>query len=345
MRKKQVTIRDIARQLGISHSTVSRALSENPKESSLVTEKTRKRVEQKAAEMDYRPNLMARGVSTGRTGALGLLTYQISQEPSGRQADQVLRAADRQNYQIVMSLAPNRLHMARLDDQTKHIKQLLSRGIDGLLIHTRGDTEESERILNAVGGRVPVVTFHNPTPNLSGVVLDETLGFFEATEHLIRLGHERIGFIGSGWDKNVVGSAKARGYLMAMQKHALIPKRIPDYLFAEEPVYQLSKGLSIESLTAFVCRDDYVAIDVCRGLGELGLRVPQDMAVVGNGDIDVAARMTPALTTLATPYEAIAEMAMDLILEQLEGQDEPRQVTLQSPLVVRESCGANRSKK
>ena len=341
MKKKQITIRDIARQLGISHSTVSRALSENPKESALVTEKTRKRVEQKAAEMDYRPNLMARGISTGKTGTLGLLTYQISQEPSGRQADQILRAADRQSYQIVMSLAPNRLHMARLDDQTKHIKQLLSRGIDGLLIHTRGDTEESERILNAVGERVPVVTFHNPTPNLSGVVLDETKGFFEATEHLIRLGHERIGFIGTDWNSTNVGSAKAKGYLLVMQNHGLTPKRIPDYLFAEEPVYQLSKGISIESLTAFVCRDDYVAIDVCRGLGELGLRVPEDVAVVGNDDIDVAARMMPALTTLATPYEAIAEMAMDLMLEQLEGQDEPRQITLQSPLVVRESCGAN----
>ncbi|MDE2810282.1 MAG: LacI family DNA-binding transcriptional regulator [Gemmatimonadota bacterium] len=345
MKKKQTTIRDIARQLGISHSTVSRALSENPKESALVMEKTRKRVEQKAAEMDYRPNLMARGISTGKTGTLGLLTYEISHEPSSRQTDQILRAADRQNYQIVMGLATNRLHMARLDNQIKHIKQLLSRGIDGLLIHTRGDQGESERILDAVGGRVPVVTFHDPTPNLSGVVLDETTGFCEATEHLIQLGHERIGFIGSDWNKSVVGSAKAKGYLLVMQKRGLIPKRIPDYLFAEEPVYQLSKGLSIESFTAFVCRDDYVAIDVCRGLGELGLRVPEDVAVVGNDDIDVAARMTPALTTLAIPYEEIAEMAMDLILEQLQGQDEPRHIVLESPLVVRESCGANISEK
>ena len=341
MKKKQTTIRDIARQLGISHSTVSRALSENPKESALVTEKTRKRVEQTAAELDYRPNLMARGISTGKTGTLGLLTYQISQEPSGRQADQILRTADRQNYQVVMGLATNRLHMARLDDQTKHIKQLLSRGIDGLLIHTRGDTYESERILNAVGGRVPVVTFYYPTPNLSGVVLDDTTGFFKATEHLIRLGHERIGFIGSDWNKSVVGSAKARGYLLAMQKHGLIPKRIPGKTFLAQPAHQLSKELSTELFTALVCRDDYIAIDVCRGLGELGLRVPEDVAVVGNDDIDVAARMTPALTTLATPYEAIAEMAMDLMLEQLEGQDEPRQITLQSPLVVRKSCGAN----
>ena len=108
MKKKQTTLRDIAQQLGISHSTVSRALSQIPKELALVKEKTRKRVEQKAAEMDYRPNLMARGVSTGKTGTLGLLTYEIAREMPGRQTDQILRAAGRQNYQILMGLATNR---------------------------------------------------------------------------------------------------------------------------------------------------------------------------------------------------------------------------------------------
>ena len=345
MKKRQTTIRDIARQLGISHSTVSRALSENPKESALVTEKTRKRVEQKAAEMDYRPNLMARGVSTGKTDTLGLLTFGISHEPSGRQTDQILRVADRQNYQILMGLAADRSHVSQLGDQTVQIKQLLSRGIDGLFINALGDRRESKRVLNAVEGRVPVVTLVRPTSDLSGIVLDYTTSFCKATEHLIQLGHERIGFIGSHWNSTRVGSTKAKGYLLAMQKHGLTPKRIHGGTFLEQPAYQLNKGLGAELFTAFVCRDDYVAIDVCRGLRELGLRVPEDVAVVGNDDIDVAARMMPALTTLATPYEAIAEMAMDLMLEQLQGQDAPRQITLQSPLVVRESCGANRSEK
>ena len=319
MKKKQTTIRDIARELGISHSTVSRALSQNPKESALVTEKTRKRVEQAAAEMDYRPNLMARGVSTGRTGTLGLLTYKIARETFGRQADQILRAADRQNYQILMGLAANRLHVEPLDDQTMQIKQLLSWGIDGLLINTRGDGKEPERILDTVRGRVPVVTFVYSTPNLSGVVLDDVTSFCEATEHLIRLGHERVGFIGADWNQTRVGSAKAKGYLLAMQKHGLIPHRIPGRAFLAQPGYQLGKRLRFgtELFTALVCRNDYTAISVCRGLRELGIRVPEDIAVVGNGDLEVAAYVTPALTTLAIPYEEIAQAAMELMLEQL----------------------------
>ena len=283
-------------------------------------------------------------IVTERTDTLGLLTYQISRETFGRQTDQILRAAYEQEYQVVISMAVHRTPLAPLDDQIMQIKELLSRGIDGLLINTRGDQEESERIMNTVQGRVPVVTFHYPTPNLSGVVLDDATGFCEATEHLIRLGHERIGFIGADSDQTCVGSAK--GYLLAMQKHGLIPKRIPGKITSTESGYRLGKRLGNGLFTALVCRNDYTAVGVCRGLREAGLRVPEDVAVLGNGAIDMGEYMTPALTTLATPYEAIAEAAMELMWEQLEvGQDEPRQITLRSHLVVRESCGANTSKK
>ena len=344
MIKKQATIKDIARELQISHSTVSRALSADRKVSALVKEETRKRVQQVATELDYSPNLMAQGFVTGRTGTLGLLTYQISLEMFGRQTDQILRAADKQKYHILMGMAPNRFQELPLEDQTLQIRQLLSRGIDGLFIHTRGDQGESERILNAVRGRMPVVIFTDLIKNLSGVVLEEITSFCEATEHLIRLGHERIGFIGTDWNKNFVGSAKGKGYLLAMQKHGLTPKRIPGKTFPKKPTHRLGKKLG-DRFTALVCRNDYEAIIACHGLRAAGFRVPEDVAVVGNGNLELAAYVTPALTTLAIPYEAIAQAAMELMLEQLEGrQDEPRQVTLKSSLVVRESCGANSKK-
>ena len=337
MKKKQATLKDIAQQLGLSLATVSRALSQDRHVSALVTDQTRKRVQQKAAELDYSPNLMAQGFATGKTGTLGLLTYQIGLETFGRQTEQILRAADKQQYQIVMGMAADR---PLPDDLTAQIKQLISRGIDGLLIHTWGGKEESERILDTVRGRVPVVTFRYPIPNLSGAVLDLVTDFFEVTDHLIRLGHERIVFLGADWNNTRPGSTKSKGYLQAMRKHGLPPKRVRVATTRPESGYYLGKELG-DQCTAFVCRDDYTAIGVCHGLRELGLRVPEEVAVVGQGDIDAAAYMTPTLTTLATPYKAIAEAAMELMLEQLEGPDTPRQITLRSPLVVRESCGAN----
>ncbi|MCE2448313.1 MAG: LacI family DNA-binding transcriptional regulator [Candidatus Latescibacteria bacterium] len=284
-------------------------------------------------------------IVTERTGTLGLLTYQISRETFGRQTDHILRAADKQEYQVVMSMAAHRTPLAPLDDQTTQIKELISRGVDGLLINTRGDEEEAERIMNTVRGRVPVVTFHYPTPSLSGVVLGLITDFFEATEHLIRLGHERIGFIGPDWNEASPVSAKAKGYLLAMQKHGLPHEFLPALGIHAKGGYLQSKRLG-DRFTALVCRDDYTAMGVCRGLGELGLRVPEDVAVVGSGDLEVGTYAIPALTTLVTPYEAIAKAVMELMLEQLEGgRDEPRQITLKSRLVVRESCGANTSEK
>ena len=339
MRTKRVTIKDIANQLGISHSTVSRALS--PHASVLVKEKTQKLVKKTAAEMGYSPDLIARGMVMGKTGTLGLLTCPISLKTFGIMIDHLLREADKQNYQILMRVAADRRHQDQLDDQTLQIRQLISRGVDGILIHTRGGEEESEHILNAVGGRVPVVTFYYPTQNLSGIVLDLVSDFSEATEHLIKLGHERIGFIGD--DRNQTGqvSAKGKGYLRAMQKHGLEHALLPAFNIHSEGGYRQSNELG-NQFTALVCRDDYTAVGICRGLRELGLRVPDDVAVVGNGNIDVAAYMAPSLTTLVTPYEAIAQAAMDLMLEQLEDQNNPRQITLKSHLVVRESCGANK---
>ena len=340
MKRKHVTIKDIARQLGISYSTVSRALS--PHASVLVKEETRELVRQTAAEMDYSPNLMARGIVMGKTGTLGLLTYQIFQEAFGYQTDQILKAADEYDYQIMMGVASNRISKNPRDDQTVQIKQLVSWGVDGLLINTRGDEGESERILDVVKGRVPVVTFFYSTPNLSGIVLDQLAEYYEATEHLIKLGHERIGFIGSHWNDNTPLSNQGKGYGLAMRNHGLTPNYAPVSTVNAEGGYRLGKELG-DQFTALMCRDDYTAIGVCRGLRESGIRVPDDVAVVGYGDIDAAAYMTPALTTLAMPYEAIAQAAMDLMLEQLEEQDTPRQVTLRSRLVVRESCGTKKS--
>lgn len=133
MKKKRATIKDIARELGVSIATISRALSKDQKVSALVTEETRKRVLQKADELDYTPNLLALGFVTGKTNTLGLLTHHISREMSANQTAHILRAAKRHDYEIVVGVPTDRFPRAE-DDQIKDIKKLLSRGVDGLLI-------------------------------------------------------------------------------------------------------------------------------------------------------------------------------------------------------------------
>ena len=335
--KKQVTIKDIARESGISYSTVSRALSQDPKVSALVAAKTRKLVKRVAADMDYNPNLIAQGIVKGRTSTMGLLTYEISREPFGPQADHILRAAERQRYQVLIAMCVPGKHG---NADVRQIKQLLSRRVDGLFIHTRGEEGEGARILSAVGGRVPVVTFHHPMPDLSGVVLDERAGFHEATEHLIRLGHQQVGFIGARWDRDNTGSAKAKGYWQAMRKHRLTPHRIPGQTFPAMPTSRLGRSLG-DRFTALVCRNDYTALCACRALREAGFRIPEDVAVIGSGDIGAAAYLKPALTTIEIPHEELAEAAMELMLAKLRGEETRRETVLKSRLIVRESCGGS----
>lgn len=169
-------------------------------------------------------------------------------------------------------------------------------------------------------------------------------GSWEFPIHLIKLGHNQIGFIGEDWNESSPVAAKGKGYLLAMQQHGLTPKCIPVSDIFLESGYGQGKELG-GRFTALIYRDDYTAIGVCKGLQESGIRIPEDVAVVGSGDIDVAAYVTPSLTTLVTPYEAVARAAMDLMLEQLEGRNTPRQITLKSHLVVRESCGAKKDKR
>ncbi len=339
MKVKQVTIKDIASRLGISHSTVSRALSNTA--SYLVNDDTRRLVKQTAEEMEYTPNLMAKGFVTGKTGTLGLLTYQIAIETFGRQTDHILRMAGKNQYQVLMGMAIFRVSGPTQDDQGLQIRQLISRGVDGLLINTRGDGEESKRIHDSVRGRVPFVTYHFPTENTSGVILDLISDFYDATVHLIEMGHRRIGFIGMEPDETKPVTFKAKGYLRAMQDHDLPFHIIPARGLLGEGGYIQGKNLR-DRFTAVLCRNDYTAIGVCRGLQDSGLRVPDDVAIVGQGDIDVSKYLTPALTTIATPYEDIARTALDLLLRQLGGEKTEDQLNLRCRLIVRESCGSNR---
>lgn len=338
MKVKQVTIKDIAHRLGISHSTVSRALS--PSASYLVSDDTRQLVRQTAEEMEYIPNLMAQGVVTGKTGTLGLLTYQIGIETFGAQTERLLRTAEESHFRILMGMAVFRVGRSTRDDQDMHMRQLIALGVDGLLINTRGDRDEAKRIQDTVRGRIPVVTYYYPTENPGGVVLDTITDFYDSTVHLIKLGHRRIGFIGMEPDEAKPVTFKAKGYCKAMQDHDLPFEVIPALGIRGKGGYLQGRNLR-DRFTAIVCRDDYTATGLCRGLQDTGLRIPHDVAIVGYGNVDLSAYLTPALTTMNPPTEEIAQSAIDLMRRQIGGEDATERVTLRSRLIVRESCGGD----
>lgn len=338
---KRVTIKDIAKRLGISYSTVSRALSDSPR--AQVNPATQRRVRKTALTMGYRPNLLARAVATRKSGVLGLLTYEIIDPHYVRFVHGLMVEARRQGYQVMMELATLPHSKDLLDTQQVQIWQMISRGVDGLIIHTRGETDEGKRVVEAVRNAVPVVSFSHSVDGVKGVVLDRTAGGYAATKHLIRLGHRRIGLVDRVQDLASPEAARAQGYLRALEEHDLTPEQFFPKDLTLERGYQL--GIQIGHLsdrpTALVCWSDVTAVGVCRGLQEVGIRVPGEVAVVGHGGDEIGKYFTPPLTTVDVPVEDICQKVIQLLISELNGDREVRQVVMQPHMVVRKSCGAS----
>ena len=337
VRNRPVTIKDIARRLGISYSTVSRALSS--RRSHLVKEQTRLLVEQTAEDMDYSPNLMAQTLVQGTGGVLGLLTNRIGPEIIGRQISHLVRIAGRHGYQVLVAAAAGQTASSLESERVEQLMQLTSRDVDGILIQTIGDEAESASIVHAVPRKLPVATFGYAADDVTGVSLDLASGIQEVTEHLIGLGHERICFLGEDGIRADGLPALGAGYRHAMRKHGLTPRLAPVEAARTRSGYHLGKELG-GRFTALVCCCDYTALGVCRALIESGLRVPDDVAVTGCGDFEVSAYVSPSLTTLSIPFEEIALAAIQGILRQLQGQPVPRGRSFKPHLTLRESCGA-----
>ena len=343
LRNRPVTIKDIARRLGISYSTVSRALS--PRTSHLVKEQTRLLVRRAAAEMNYSPNLLAQAFVQGTEGVLGLVTNRIGQEFTGRQINHLVRAAAREGYQVLVAAVSSRrassgkIESVERSAQAEQFMHLKARDVDGILVQALGDVSESARIVHAAGGKLPVAAFGYAVDDVSSVLLNPAPGMQAVTEHLIGLGHERICFLG----EDPIGSGGPRshvkGYRGAMGRHGLTPRIVPVETGSARSGYNLGRALR-GRYTAIVCCSDYTALGVSRGLIESGVRVPDDMAVTGFGNSEVSAYVRPSLTTLSIPFEDMAALAIQVILHQIHGLPAPRRSVFEPYLTVRESCGS-----
>ena len=338
MRNRPVTIKDIARRLGISYSTVSRALS--PRMSHLVKEQTRMLVRRTAEDMDYAPNLMAQAFVKGTMGVLGLVTGRIGLEITGRQINHLVRTANEHGYQVLVAAVPAGTAASVEDEQAELFMQLKSRDVDGILIHAPGGGTGPFPIPYAAEGNLPVTTLGYAADDAECVSLDLASGVQEATEHLIELGHERICLLGEDWFGMDGPRTFEKGYRDAMRRHGLAPRVVPADAARVGPGYSLGRALR-DRFTALACCCDYTALGVCRGLIESGVRVPEDVAVTGFGDYEVSAYVNPALTTLSIPYEDMAAAAVHGILRQLQGKPVPGRSVFKPRLTVRESCGAS----
>lgn len=342
-KKKPATLNDIATTVGVAPMTVSRVLNQN----GYVSEETRSRVLSVVKEMNYRRNGLARSLKRQRTDTIGLVLGDISNPYSTELARAVREAATAKNYNLFICISE---HSA--EEDIAAFESLTSHSVDGLIVATRANDAGDEYLRSIVENNVPVVAigrdfYHERIDSISA---DNLHGGFEATQHLIDLGHRRIGFIGATLD-NGAKLKRLQGYLDALRQHEIeIDERlvtgrreartgVPGYSTEKIGYEGMKRLLSLPNRpTAVFARNDFTAIGAMTAIKESGLRIPNDVAIIGFDDIPLAAHMSPSLSTVRQPMRLQGQIAAEMLLRRIENDDAPREEKiLTCELIIRES--------
>jgi len=341
MKVENPTSRDIADIAGVSQATVSRALRNSP----LVRQETRDRVQAIARELNYFVNRNAAGLRTHRSNTIALLLFDDADDTDRRMnlflmslLNNIVRSAAELGYDVLVSL--QQFH----DDW--HIEYQASHRADGLILLGYGDYVEYREKLAALADANTRFMIWGPLvkdqPGHS-FGCDNENGGFQATRHLIDLRREDIAFVGSMSRRSPEHDARHSGYARALWEAGKAPN--PRLIFAadnsEHQGYRAAQELLRcgESFDAIFAATDLIAIGAMRALQEAGKRIPEDVSVVGFDDMTLAAYVSPALTTVQQNSQKGAEGLVRGIVGLIKG--EPVESTLMAPnLIIRKSCGA-----
>jgi DNA-binding LacI/PurR family transcriptional regulator len=328
------TIQDVARAAGVAASTVSRYLNGQLR----VSPATEARVLEAVRELGYLPNVQARNLARRRSGVIGFVVPELRNPYFGEIADFVVEAVER--HGLLVLLCSTRSQEAR---QSAYIDLLATGAIDGMLY--LGSFRSNERLAAAIRGGLPVVVVDEPIaglPPVHTVVMDDYAGGYQATSYLVALGHRRIAFVSGPSELGSV-QERYRGYSDALRKGGLDPDqqiRLSGHFTEQFGMSALPHLLAAaEPPTAAFVPSDYIALGVLSAAEANGIRVPQDLSIVGFDDIRFSQYVRPRLTTIRSPLDRLAETGVDLLFERLGDQDRPaRTEVLPVELVVRESA-------
>ncbi|MFD2421752.1 LacI family DNA-binding transcriptional regulator [Amycolatopsis pigmentata] len=333
-----VTLKDVAVRAGVHVGTASRAL--DPKRRHLVNAETRQRVEAAAGELGYRVNVLARSLRKGSTGMIGAVVADLGNPflpPMLRGLDEVLGP---RGYMIAVSETHE-------DPETfrRVCEQLIARRVDGIVISAAhvGDGD----FISTLEQSLPVVL---AVRRVSGgghhtVTHDDILGARLVTEYLVNLGHQRLAQL-RGPDDVSSFAGRSRGFQEVIAEHGCT--EVVTHGRAGEPTTAEGKRLAaallaadVDRPTAIFAQNDLMAIGALEALGEAGLRCPDDVSIVGYNDAPLTEHLTPPLTTVRLPSNALGRRVAAMMLDQLDQTNEPpNTVQLEPELVIRASAAA-----
>ena len=327
------TIKKVAERLKLNPSTVSRALTGSPQ----ISEATRKQVQQVAQELNYSPNLWAQNLVGAGSRLVGCLVRDLANPFYIPMLRAVEDMAERQNYIILLSESRGQIEMEKnIIDRYRRIR------VAGVIITPVLSELEHLRRLEADG--VPVIMAARSVDGFDSINLDNVKSGKLAGQHLIARGHTRIGFVQSGDEYNMPEQQRLQGLKFAL-KDAGLELQV-SYLVGANSFSGGEKAAELwqqdmHKPTAVFCDNDLLAMGFIQQASRLGVKIPQDVAVIGHDDIPFADTFIVPLTTISFPKSELGQQAMQVLMARFnekESHHSAKTITLEPQLIERKSC-------
>ncbi|PXW93092.1 LacI family transcriptional regulator [Streptohalobacillus salinus] len=303
-------IKDIAKLAGVSPATVSRVMNNN----GYVKEDKRKAVLEVIEAVDYQPNEIAKSLKSQKSRMIGVIVPKISTETASRVVAGVTHVAKTAGYQVL--IANTNLD---IEEEIKYLKFLSNKSVDGIIMMGTEVTDRHLEVMNKL--TIPIVILGQKVSGYTSIIHNDYDASYQMTEYLINQGHKAIGFIGVDEKDYAVGVLRKKGYLDCLSDYNLNGS---DGLIAigdfdiDTGFKMMKKILAKSQPTAVFAVTDHLAIGAIHALLDQGYRVPEDISVVGIGDIKLAEYLNPPLTTMHYTFKTSGQMAAEAVFDLIE---------------------------
>lgn len=328
----KVTIKDVAKKAGVSTTTVSHVINETR----FVEEETRLKVREAISALNYRVNVAARSLRAGKSQTIGLIIPDTANLFFADYSRKIEDFGFRAGYNVIICNTDN-----KADKELAYLEALVSKQVDGVILISSDNEPENLNIL--INRDIPfVIADREVTTDIADVVLlDNEQAGFDVTNYLLNLGHRQIGCI-TGPNKFSASNQRLDGFIRAHEQWGL--PYYPELITAGK--FTLSSGFSAfdwiwqngNKPSALFVFSDMMAIGAINNAITKGLRVPQDISIVGFDNIEVAAAFSPSITTVDQPSETMAETIVELLIDRIMHKEaKKRRIVFRGSLIIRES--------
>ena len=330
-------MKEIAKRLGVSVSTVSRALKDSPE----LHPETKRKIAEMAKEMNYQPNLLAQSLRISRTKTLGVIVPEITSHFFASCISGIQDFANKRGYNVMICQSNESIELEKAN-----IKTLVATQVDALLISLSRETNHFEHLDELYQREIPFVLFDRVQEDMpvTKITFNDQNGAYQVTKHLVEMGCKRVIYV-SGPEDLYISKKRKEGYLQALKEFGI--KEDPSLVKVTDLTQEQNIKVAQEIIDmnprpdGVFCMIDPLAVDVLTHWKSEGIKVPEDMSLAGFTNNPTSAVVEPPLTTVSQPGYEMGKLSVSHLLDQLEGlaSDEPISIVLDTTLVPRKSTG------